>query len=64
MDFSNVPGEVVGMLLPNGTVKVVRGSSSQVGRVFESEQAFYSAYQTVNEGAQPVRCSIIQSING
>lgn len=64
MDFSNISGDVVGMAMPNGTVKVVRGPSAQVGRVFESADAFYSEYRALNEGATGATCTIIESING
>jgi hypothetical protein len=63
MEFSNVSGDVVAIRLPNGNIKVVKNSEGPVGEVFESDNAFLSKYQKVNESGVSKNVFILDSIN-
>ena len=52
----------VGLRLPNGTVKVIKSEKGDVGRVFESADAFYKEYQPINEEAGEVSCFVMDMI--
>lgn len=65
MEFSGLQGGIVGMRLPNGTVKVIKSTVGHVGEVFENDSKFYERFQSINESnGNTVKCSIIESING
>lgn len=50
--------------LPNGKIQVMESTNSSiVGQTFDSEEALYERFQTINEGkSEPFK--ILDSING
>lgn len=65
MEFKGLQEGIVGMRLPNGTVKVIKSTQGHIGEVFENESKFYERFQSINESnGSSVNVSIIESING
>lgn len=63
MEFRGIAGNVVGIRLPNGKIKVIKSSHGHIGEVFESEELFYRKFQNINESGVTIECNIIESIN-
>ena len=63
MEFRGITGNVVGIRLPNGKIKVIKSNHGHIGEVFESEELFYRKFQNINESGVMVECNIIESIN-